>query len=315
LLDLLQIEPETIAHDLNPDFPSTRFAAQFAAEHGLSTLGVQHHHAHIGAVAAEHGIDGPLLGLALDGVGLGGDGGAWGGELLCVDGAHYERIGHLRELRLPGGDRAAREPWRMAAAALHALGRGDEIGRRFDKPAASAVRQMLETGFNSPSTSSCGRWFDAAAGLLGIREVAAFEGQAAMLLEGLAQRHGACVAMPDGFALDANGVLDLSPLLARLADADNIEYAAALFHSTLAEALAQWVIAAAQATNIRRVALGGGCFLNAILSAALNKRLLESGLDVAAARLVPPNDGGLSLGQAWVALQATTVSKEQRIED
>ncbi|MEZ5616009.1 MAG: carbamoyltransferase HypF [Rhodocyclaceae bacterium] len=314
LMDLLQIEPERVAHDLHPDFHSTRFASEFARQRGLPLVPVQHHHAHVAAVAAEHRAEGPLLGLALDGVGLGEDGGAWGGELLWVDGARFRRVGSLRELRLPGGDRAAREPWRMAAAALHLLGRGDEIGERFGNEAAPTVAQMLEAGFNSPGTSSCGRWFDAAAGLLGIRDIAAYEGQAAMLLEGLADRYGRVDAMADGFVIDRNNVLDLSPLLGWLAGerggrgdraelAQDAAYAAARFHATLAEALAQWAIAAAQAADLRRVAFGGGCFLNRIIAGVLRWRLEQAGLEVLEARQAPPNDGGLSLGQAWVAMQ------------
>jgi hydrogenase maturation protein HypF len=305
LMDLLQITPEVVAHDLHPDFHSTRFAADFARSRGLKSVPVQHHHAHIGAVAAEHHIEGPLLGLALDGVGMGSDGGAWGGELLRVDGANCRRIGHLRPLRLPGGDRAAREPWRMAAAALHLLGRGAEIPARFDRSDAAAVGQMLDTGLRSPETSSCGRWFDAAAGLLGVCEVSAFEGQAAMLLEGLAERHGESEAMRDGFSIGATGVLDLSPLLAHLAEETNVGRGAACFHATLARALAQWVAEKAIATGIRRVALGGGCFLNRILSSALRNLLERQQLEVWEAERVPPNDGGLSLGQAWVAMHAT----------
>jgi hydrogenase maturation protein HypF len=303
LMDLLQIEPEGVAHDLHPDFHSSRFAAEFARERDLKVTAVQHHHAHIAAVAAEHRAEGPLLGLALDGVGLGEDGGAWGGELLWVEGARFRRVGHLRKLRLPGGDRAAREPWRMAAAALHLMGRGSEIERRFRDGAAGTVKQMLEAGFNSPETSSCGRWFDAAAGLLGIRETAAYEGQAAMLLEGLADRYGRVDPVEGGFVVSGSGVLDLAPMLDRLADERDVGYAAARFHATLAEGLAQWVIAAAKAADVGRVAFGGGCFLNRILSSVLRWRLDAAGLEVIEARQAPPNDGGLSLGQAWVAMQ------------
>ncbi|RLJ61644.1 carbamoyltransferase HypF [Sulfurisoma sediminicola] len=301
LIDLLEIEPTVVAHDLHPDFFSSRYAATFAAERGLPLVPVQHHHAHIAAIAAEHGIGQPLLGLALDGVGLGTDKGIWGGELLRVDGRQFERLGHLREIRLPGGDRAAREPWRMAAAALHLLGRGDEIEQRYSGKAS--LRQMLERGVNSPPTSSCGRWFDAAAGLLGVRDVAAFEGQAAMLLEGLAEVHGAVAPLADGYAIDAAGALDLAPLLARLCDEKDAGFGAALFHATLAQALAKWTLQSAMATGIRRVALGGGCFLNRILAAGVRRALEDAGIEVLEARQVPPNDGGLSLGQAWIAMK------------
>ena len=182
-------------------------------------FGVQHHHAHIAAVVAEHQVTTPVLGLALDGVGLGTDGGAWGGELLRVDGARCERLGHLAPLRLPGGDVAAREPWRMAAAALARCGRGAEIVRRFaDEPAAPTIASMLARGVNSPATSSMGRYFDAAAGLLGVKRRMAFEGQAAMLLEGLADRHGRVAPDDALFAIAGTNELDLAPLLARLAD-------------------------------------------------------------------------------------------------
>lgn len=304
LMDLLEIEPELVAHDLHPDFHGTRFAADFARSRGLKSVAVQHHHAHIAAVAAEHGATGPLLGLALDGVGMGTDGGIWGGELLAVDGAHFDRLGHLRELRLPGGDKAAREPWRMAAAALFALGRGGEIKARFPQQrAAGAIAMMLGGNAHTPPTSSCGRLFDAAAGLAGLREVAAYEGQAAMLYESQAAQHGAVEPMQDGFVLNEDGTLDLLPLLGRLADERDAGFSAALFHATLAEALAAWVQRAAQESGLHRVALGGGCFLNRILSAGLRRRLEAQGFEVLVARLAPPSDGGLSLGQAWVAVQ------------
>ncbi len=303
LMAVLEIRPEIVAHDLHPDFHSSRFAAALAADHGIPVVAVQHHHAHIAAVLAEHGVTEPALGLALDGVGLGTDGTAWGGELLKVDGATFERLGHLAQLQLPGGDRAAREPWRMAASALHALGRDEEISRRFPGPAADMVSHMLAQGVNSPLTSSCGRLFDAAAGLLGIKPVATFEGQAAMLLEGLAERHGAVAPLSSGHAQSADGTLDFLPLLGSLADGPEPAFGAALFHATVAHGLAAWAIQAAQRSGIRIIALGGGCFLNAILSHKLREALTAAGLTVLEARQTPPNDGGLSLGQAWVGMQ------------
>jgi hydrogenase maturation protein HypF len=242
-----------------------------------------------------------MLGLALDGVGLGDDGGVWGGELLRIDGGRMHRIGRLRELALPGGDRAAREPWRMAASALHALGRGEEITRRFAEPAAATVAQMLTRNVNAPLTSSAGRWFDAAAGLVGVRAVAAFEGQAAMLLEGLAERHGEVAPLTDGWRLDDPAVLDLLPLADALSRVDDPGYGAALFHATLAAGLSEWVRATASREGIRTVALGGGCFMNHVLATRLRALLEGGGLTVLEARQVPPNDGGISLGQAAVA--------------
>ncbi len=301
LLRVLDVEPTIVAHDLHPDFHSTRFAAGFARSQGIPAVAVQHHHAHVAAVVAEHGVDAPVLGLALDGVGLGTDGGVWGGELLSVYAGAMARLGHLRELPLPGGDRAAREPWRMAAAALHALGRRDEIARRFAQPGAATLAQMLDRGVSSPPTSSAGRWFDAAAGLLGVRAVSAFEGQAPMLLEGLADRHGAVAPLAGGWAIGEDGIVDLLPLLGALAEIDDAGYGAALFHATLVAALAEWVSAAARRSGIATVALGGGCFMNRILADGLRAGLERAGLAVLEARQAPPNDGGLALGQAAVA--------------
>jgi hydrogenase maturation protein HypF len=305
LLSILEVEPAAIAHDLHPDFFSTRHAARLAARRGVPAVGVQHHEAHVAAVAAEHGIVGPVLGLALDGVGLGHDGASWGGELLWIEDGGSKRLGRLRPLRLPGGDRAAREPWRMAASALALCGREDEIGARFgDEPAAAAVAAMLERRFNAPETSSMGRWFDAAAGVLGVSRRMTFEGQAAMLLEGVAARHGGVRADLSLCRIGEDHELDLAALLDRLATERDAGFGAALFHATVAAALAEWTARAARARGATRVACGGGCMLNAILAGALRAELAARGLAMLEASVVPPNDGGLSLGQAWVALQA-----------
>ncbi|PIX95621.1 MAG: carbamoyltransferase HypF [Hydrogenophilales bacterium CG_4_9_14_3_um_filter_63_34] len=308
LLDILQARPEAVAHDLHPDFFSSRHALELAERWAVPAIAVQHHHAHIAAIAAEHDVSGPLLGLALDGVGLGSDGGAWGGELLRVEGANFIRLGHLSPIPLPGGDKAASQPWRMAAAALHLLGRGGEIARRFPgQPAAASLARLLagQTGGLQPAlhtTSSLGRWFDAAAGLLGVREAMAYEGQAAMLLEGLAEQYGAVEPLAGGFVLQDDGSLDLLPLLARLADEKDAVLGAKLFHATLAQGLAEWLERAAAAESLNTVALGGGCFLNHLLSRELTRLLAARGYTVLSARQAPPNDGGLSLGQAWVAM-------------
>ena len=310
LLAVLGIRPERVAHDLHPDFHSSRFALAFANAHGLPAVAVQHHHAHVAAVMAEHGLRGPCLGLALDGVGLGSDGTPWGGELLRVEEGGFQRLGHLRPLALPGGDRAAREPWRMAASALHALDRSSEIIHRFPNEGAEVVIRMLERGINAPLTSSAGRLFDAAAGLLGVKDRASFEGQAAILLETLALRRGRVPPLAGGYLLlEEGGILDLLPLLDHLADLGDPDLGAALFHATLAGGLVEWAAQACARTGIGRVALGGGCFLNGILRTAVREGLERMGIEVYEARRLPPNDGGLSLGQAWLA-QAVLLQKE-----
>ena len=302
LLSLLDVDPAVVAHDLHPDFASTRFAESF----GRPTIAVQHHHAHVAAIAAEHRIEGAILGLVLDGYGRGGDGGHWGGELLRADGSGFARLGHLKPLPLPGGDAAAREPWRMAAAVLHALGRGDEIAARFpERSLAARLGEVLASG-QAITTTSAGRLFDAVAGLLGVCPSQRYEGQAAMQLEAL-------VAAPrvqrDGWSV-TGGVLDLMPLLQSLAERDLHPVAGAeLFHGTLAAALTDWVADAAHRTGVSSVALGGGCFLNRVLTDMLVPALRARGLTPLVARKLPPNDGGLSLGQAWVAANAPAIAK------
>ena len=304
------VQPEIVAHDLHPDFFSTQFAQSFGAQHGLPVIPVQHHHAHIAALCAEHGITQPVLGLALDGVGLGTDGTPWGGELLHLSGVEFQRIGHLAPLAMPGGDRAAQEPWRMAAAALFKLGRGVEIASRFpDQAGVTTIFEMLQRDLNCPTTSSMGRLFDAAAGLLAVSKVQAFEAEAAIALQRLAEQHGAVSPLNDGYRIGDDGVLDFSSLLAELADCSDAGYGAALFHATLVDGLAEWVGQAADKNRISCVAMGGGCFHNDILLHTLTERIASFGLQVLTSQQMQPNDSAISLGQAWIALQFTRQGK------
>ncbi len=304
LTRLLGVRPRAVACDLHPDYPSTRYAEQLAARQDIACVAVQHHHAHIAAVMAEHGLSDPVLGIALDGSGYGPGGEIWGGELLWLEGARFRRLGHLAPLALAGGDRAAREPWRMAAAALHALGRDADIARRFPGPAAAIVADMIARRINTPLTTSAGRLFDAAAGLLGVCLQEGYEGQAAMMLEGLAASAPAVPALAGGYSISDGGELTLVPALAALHPGVDPAIGAALFHATLSAGLAAWVGRAARDTGVHRVALAGGCFVNAILKKALCAALEAQGLTVYTAVRVPPNDAGLCLGQAWVAQQA-----------
>lgn len=304
--------PAIVTHDLHPDFYSTQFAQRFAGQQDIPVLPVQHHHAHIAAVCAEQQITQPVLGLALDGVGYGTDQSSWGGELLRVDGAQFERFGHLAPLALPGGDRAAHEPWRMAAAALARLNRHDEIAQRFaNQPAAETVASMLAKNLNCPQTSSMGRLFDAAAGLLGINAIQAYEAQAAIQLQQLAEQQGTVPALAGGYRITARNELDFSALLSAMTDhrdiAGDLPYTAALFHATLIEGLASWVEKAARHYQITALALGGGCFHNAVLRHGLVQRLSAAGFRILLPVRLPPDDRAIALGQAWIALQSGQV--------
>lgn len=327
---------DAIAHDLHPDFFSTRLAQRWAQQLGVPAIGVQHHHAHIAALQAEHGLSEPVLGLALDGVGLGTDGVAWGGELLWVDGARWSRLGHLSPLCLPGGDVAAREPWRMAAATLHALGRTDEIperlGAHHGESATRLLSAMLSKRLNSPLTTGAGRWFDAAAGALGLGARQAFEAQAAIALEQAATawlaEHPMQADAGDAPLRD-DGTLDLLPLMTRLwaltdtdpaarrgePDAALRGEGAARFHVTLADGLARWAVQAAQRHGVRTVVLGGGCFYNRLLVARLREGLAhhaeQAGLPplrVLQAEAVSCGDAGLAMGQAWAVAHLSSLS-------
>lgn len=292
-LKFLDVQPERIAHDLHPDFYTTRFAK----EYGLPAFAVQHHHAHLASVAAEHRIERPVLGLALDGYGYGENGGAWGGELFLLKDIHYQRLGHFQPLPLPGGDRAAREPWRMASAVLHLLKRYDDIQARYsNQPNFELFIQMLMNSVNCPLTSSCGRLFDAASALLRIQTISDYEGQAAMRLESLVTHPE---ILSGGWRIEENR-FSLLPTLEHLLACNPTE-GANIFHGTLIAGLAEWINQWADEMNIIDIFLSGGCFLNQILAEGLADALIARKLRPFLPYQLPPNDGGISLGQAWIA--------------
>ncbi|MEJ5331077.1 MAG: carbamoyltransferase HypF [Desulfobaccales bacterium] len=300
--------PQVVAHDLHPDYLSSRYAREQA---GVRLIGVQHHHAHIAACLAEHGLTGPALGLALDGTGFGTDGTVWGGELLVADLASFTRLGHLAQVRLPGGEAAIRRPARMAAAYLFAAfgERWEEmlahLGLSFEPLERRLLQRQLATGWQSPLTSSAGRLFDAVAAALGISRVRTYEGQPAIALE-MAATAGEEPVYP--FPVEASGeklLLD-GPALFRAAVTDFLTgtpaaRVAGRFLSSFGAGLAQAVLHAREKTGLHQVALSGGVFQNALLLQDLTARLGGAGFEVLTHHQTPPNDGCIALGQVAVA--------------
>ena len=296
---LLGVRPAAVAHDLHPDYAATRWAVAS----GLRRVAVQHHHAHVASCLAEHGRAGPALGVAFDGTGCGPAGEAWGGEILLADLRGFRRVAHLRAIALPGGEAAIREPWRLACAAL--LDAGEPLDLVPAEPGRVAtVRRMLERRFACPPATGAGRWFDAVAALCGGRARVSYEGQAAAELEALSAR-GAWQPYPFEVAPGPADEIDLRPTVRALA-ADLRRGAspgeiAARFHETLGAAVLAACVRARRAHGISVVALSGGCFQSRLLLGICAARLEGAGFEVLRHRKVPPNDGGVALGQAAVA--------------
>ena len=302
---LTAITPTTIVHDLHPEYESTRYAQ---ARFELPSFAVQHHHAHLAAVLAEHDETGPAVGVIFDGAGLGTDGAIWGGEVLVGDLGKFSRVGHLRPIRMPGGDAATREPWRMACAWLtDMLGAEPPLPSRLrgviDEPRWSRM-SALSRSHMSPLTTSVGRLLDACAALCGVRSHVTYEGQAAIELEAIADSTNT-----DSYSLnviDEDGVLLLDPreMIASVArDADtgcDASSISARVHRGLVYAAALAAHIAADRANLRTVVLSGGVFQNVLLLEALSAVLARSGLRVLVPRHLPPNDGGLAYGQAAI---------------
>ena len=307
-----EVQPEVLAADLHPAYLSGRHLAARAERDGLPLVRVQHHHAHIAAVLAEHGCHARVLGAALDGTGWGDDGTAWGGEFLAADLAGYERLAHFAPVPLPGGDRAAEEPWRLALWVLYRRG-GAGFAAQFPQFAAQLptgwelLMQATAAGLSAPLTSSAGRLFDAAAALLGVAYRNAYEGQAPIELERLARTaRRAGRVLPYTVAEGARLTVDVLPALYALADgaeALTVEERAGRaldFHVTMAAAVAEVLGILSVRTGLRTVALAGGVFQNALLLEELLPRI--GGYHVLLPHRVPPNDGGIAYGQAAVAL-------------
>lgn len=311
-LQLFDVKPDAIACDLHPDFYSSRFAEEFSRSSGIPLIPVQHHRAHIAAVIAEHRLEGPVLGLALDGTGLGDDHTPWGGELFYGLSDELERIGHLSPLPLPGGDIAAREIWRLAVALLDKTGK-ENVQQRYLRELEQHLKHNNQGQFNDSTlktlmnqaihTSSAGRWFDAVATLLTGRKRVSFEGQAAMELEQLAL---SCTIQPEPRQLASvceNGMLDLYPILPPLLNMKDASYAAASFHIELVDGLLRWLTWASPRCSTHTIVCSGGCFQNRILRTELKHRLEKAGFKVYFPVQIPANDGGISFGQAWIAVQ------------
>ncbi len=320
---LFRVEPQLIAHDLHPGYLSTRWARQHGGL-GQPTpagrarspnappvlVGVQHHHAHIASVMAEHGLHEPVIGVALDGTGYGTDGTIWGGEFLIADRCDFERVARFQPYALPGGDKAIEEPWRMAVSVLHTETLIDRFCATIVARKMQIVRRMVETGVHSPLTSSAGRLFDAVAAMLGLCDVSSYEAQAAIRLEAVADQN---IREAYPFEIETSGRpwqvrFDFGALLDDKRAGAPVGVIAGKFHNAVAAAVVRVCRYLRGQRDINRVALSGGVFQNALLLRRAVEGLRAQRFEVFTNQLVPPNDGGLSLGQAAVAAARTGAS-------
>jgi hydrogenase maturation protein HypF len=324
---LFRVNPEAIAYDLHPDYLATRYALARAQKESLPAFGVQHHHAHICACMAEHGLSGdhPVIGVSFDGTGYGEDGAIWGGEFLLANYAGYQRLAHLKYVPLPGGDKAIREPWRQALAWLAASGQEWEedlppvsealhgnVSRGQSRPSGAEVLRVLEhqlqTGINAPLTSSMGRLFDAAAALAGVRQVVNYEAQAAIEFESLAdQDEGGVysfeVLSPGaGVSTSESWVISPAPVFQGIVEdlRRNVPVGriSARFHNGIAQMVLDVLVAMRNSLGVSTIALSGGVWQNLLLLQKTLTLLSQNNFHVLIHNLVPTNDAGISLGQA-----------------
>jgi hydrogenase maturation protein HypF len=294
LKKLFRVAPRVVAHDLHPGYLSTKYALGLE---GMEKIGVQHHHAHIASCMAENGLSGEVIGVAMDGTGYGLDGAIWGGEFLLASYAGFTRRAHLRYVPLAGGDAAVREPWRSALGYAGAEAQLAAVPEQ----RVRAVRRMIETGFNTVMTSSCGRLFDAVAALIGLRYEVNFEGQAAIELEAIVDTH-----CEERYDFEISGEeLDFRPMMERIVKEEAPPpLVAARFHNTLATAIHEMCLRMRRESGLSRVCLSGGTFQNMRLLGLTASALRASGFELFLHRNVPPNDGGIALGQAMIAAES-----------
>ena len=300
---LFDVEPAVVAHDLHPEYLSTKYAQELAGVELVGGLiGVQHHHAHLASCLADNGEAGPVVGLACDGLGYGTDGVLWGGEVMEVSLTGFRRLAHLEEVPLPGGTTAIRQPWRMAAAWLRTAGiDGADLAVARRNPGWATVGRLLDSRLGVPATTSVGRLFDAVAALVGVRDAVNYEGQAAIELEQAAARigSGGYTARVEGGVLYGSDLV--RGVVADLGRGVEVPLIAARFHAGLAGLLARAAADACATTGLDTVALSGGVFQNVLLLRLLVAELETAGLRVLTHSRVPPNDAGVSLGQVAVA--------------
>jgi hydrogenase maturation protein HypF len=327
----LNVEPKIIAYDLHPDYLSTVFAKAYAAHAGVATVPVQHHCAHIASVLAEKRLNGPVIGFAFDGTGWGGDGTIWGGECFLVCGSTFTRLAHFEQFPLPGGDVAVREIWRLAVsllskARIHSLPRAIKKQYHWQE-----IQSMISKNMNSPLCSSVGRVFDGIAAMIGLKNEVGFEAQAAMELEALAVKTLEKMDKPfkKGYNFHIKPCLnpgqDQMPLTIPLAEIvrgiweDSCKgvdpgIISLKFHETLAEITRELSSIFSKKYRIERIALSGGVFQNRLLLSLIINKLEAQGLSVYYNQTVPPNDGGIALGQAWIAARIAGAGKNNRLE-
>ncbi len=307
---LLQVEPEAVVCDLHPDYLSSHYAKEL----NLPLYKVQHHHAHAAAVLVEHGIEGKVLALVLDGTGLGDDNSSWGGEVLVADCLDYTRVGSLASMLLPGGDAAAEEPWRMGLSLLFNLGQDEPELHLADEQKQRALWQMMEQGFNCPATTSCGRFFDGIAALLGVCLTADYEGQAAMELESLAQQaigERDLADLLENCSWESTTVFSenrliwqqnilVQEVLNQLSNGRDPAAIALDFHLCLVQSLFQLLRKLAEETEITQIVLTGGCMQNTLLLEGLFILLEQNDFTVYTGMQIPVNDGGIALGQVII---------------